>query len=411
MPSSPQTPARRRKSSAVSIDISFTSPSPQSNGYRSKRPSISSRRSSQYSIASPMTPRPVSSHDRNTDIGYSNDYGEAESANGLGNLADELAGLDEDEEGEAAEVFSQDQYDGAKDQWHDVILHQQSSFQTPLRENNGVSIPQKSQPTRELSLSPPKQKMRSRQHHRENSVYDGSDYGDDSDLEGIDGISPALDARMAAVESLARRGTEANGSDRDSVVHRVADALKDLGSQAGVENAASRLITAHTALTSHLSSQTRTLQTLCYPYLSPFAAHPDLDFVEEIMPLLSELLLTLPKPTTHPLSSIHNLHASTTELTSILTYLSDTLHMTRQTTSLAARRLRTARETVIEIRKEAEAREEGERWIEKGDWDTRLASRDCARICGDVVGGFEEVCNGWRERLLSGSGVVGLAAA
>lgn len=354
-----------------------------------------------------MTPRPMSSHDRNRDFGYSNGYSTqgTESLNGFCNLADELAGFDEDEEDEAAEDVSGIQYDEAKDQWNG-----QPSFQNALKENNDISISLKPHSSRELSLSPPKQEMRSRHHHRENSAYDGSDYGDDSDLEGADGISPSLDARMAAIESLARRGTEANGSDRDSMIQRVVDALKDLGSQAGVENGASRLITAHTALTSHLSSQTRTLQALCHPYLSPFAAPPDRDCIEEILPLLSGLLLAVPTPTPYPLSSMHSLQASTAELTSILTYLSDTLHMTRQTSSLASRRLRTARETVIEMRKEAEAREEGERWIEQGNWDMRLASRDCASLVSDVIGGFEEVCNGWRERLVNGLGMEVAAA-
>jgi hypothetical protein len=404
MPSSPRTPVRRRKSSAVSIDISFTSPNPQSNGYHSKRPSISSRRSSVFSIAPPQTPRSNSSHDRNGHYDLSNGYSngqDVESSNGLGNLADELAeAFDEDEEGEAVDDVSEFQYEAAEN-----ARDGHPSFQTTLKENKGISISQKPRSARELSLSPPKQKMRSRHHHRANSVYDGSDYGDHSDLQGVDGISPSLDARMAAVESLARRGAEANGSDGDNVVQRVADALKDLGSQAGVENGASRLITAHTALTSHLSSQTRALQALCHPFLSPFAAPADPEFIEEILPLLSELLLTLPTPAPHPLSSMHSLHASTAELTSILTFLSDTLHMTHQTTSLASRRSRTARETVIEMRKEAEAREEGIRWIEKGEWETRLARRDCAGICVEIVGGFEEVCNGWRERLVGGLGV------
>ena len=57
---------------------------------------------------------------------------------------------------------------------------------------------------------------------------------------------------------------------------------------------------------------------------------------------------------------------------------------------------------VGEMRREAEAREEGVRWIAKGRWDERLKGRECARLCGEVVGGFEEVCDGWRERLAAG---------
>ena len=79
--------------------------------------------------------------------------------------------------------------------------------------------------------------------------------------------------------------------------------------------------------------------------------------------------------------------------------------MTRQTTSLASRRLRATREMVGEMRKEADMREEGEMWVEKGGWEERLKRRECARICGDVVEGFEEVCQGWRARLVGGVGV------
>lgn len=59
------------------------------------------------------------------------------------------------------------------------------------------------------------------------------------------------------------------------------------------------------------------------------------------------------------------------------------------------------------LRREAEAREESIRWIEKERWGDRLARRECAQICSDVVGGFEEVCRGWRERLFA-DGVAGM---
>jgi hypothetical protein len=84
-----------------------------------------------------------------------------------------------------------------------------------------------------------------------------------------------------------------------------------------------------------------------------------------------------------------------------LNYLSDTLHMSRQTTTTATRRLRAARETVAELRRDEELREEGERWLDKGGWGERLQKRECALVCGDVVGGFEKVCDDWRERLVS----------
>ncbi|MCJ1272486.1 hypothetical protein MMC21_000272 [Puttea exsequens] len=405
MPSSPRTPVKRRKSSASSINFAVTSPSPQSNGNSVRRPSVGSRRSSTFSVQSPTTPRLIPSHDGTGSFSQLNGYGnvpDAEESNGLGNLADELAeAFDEEAEDEVI---------------HDVVgsppsqrtSRQAQAFQTALKENKPILRERLS--TRELSLSPSKQEYHSRNYQRHDSHYDGSDYGDDSDLEGVDGLTQSLTARMASIEGLARLGTQSNGSDADGVVQRVADALKNLGSQAGIENGTSRLITTHTALTSHLTNQTRSLQTLCHPLLSPLSAPPEADTIDDMLPLLTELLFMLPTPARHPLTALHSLHASTTELTSILTYLSDTLHMTRQTTSLATRRLRTIKETVMDMRKEAEAMEESVRWIEKGEWEARLEARDCARVCGDVVNGFEEVCSGWRERLVGGLGVeVGVA--
>ncbi|KAF7540237.1 hypothetical protein G7Z17_g12243 [Cylindrodendrum hubeiense] len=67
----------------------------------------------------------------------------------------------------------------------------------------------------------------------------------------------------------------------------------------------------------------------------------------------------------------------------------------------ASRRLRSAKEIVAEMRREEELKEEGERWLTRGNWGERLEKRECAGVCGDVIGGFEEVCNGWRERLLA----------
>lgn len=38
-------------------------------------------------------------------------------------------------------------------------------------------------------------------------------------------------------------------------------------------------------------------------------------------------------------------------------------------------------------------------WIEEGKWGRRLESRECRRVCEGEIGGFEEVCEGWRRRL------------
>ena len=85
--------------------------------------------------------------------------------------------------------------------------------------------------------------------------------------------------------------------------------------------------------------------------------------------------------------------------------------MMRQTTALASRRLRAARELVVEMRRETEAKEKGIHWVEKGNWEGRLAGRECARVCGEVIGGFEEVCASWRKRLAGGMAGVEIGAA
>ena len=92
---------------------------------------------------------------------------------------------------------------------------------------------------------------------------------------------------------------------------------------------------------------------------------------------------------------------------SALSYLADSLHEARQAYQGAGRRLRSAREIVEELRREREAAEEGVRWLEKNQWPERLKARECARECKEVVGGFEEVCEGWRERIFSQGSVVG----
>ena len=43
----------------------------------------------------------------------------------------------------------------------------------------------------------------------------------------------------------------------------------------------------------------------------------------------------------------------------------------------------------------------GRAMFEKGDWNGKLERRECAKECQEVVGGFEEVCSGWRERLIA----------
>lgn len=127
----------------------------------------------------------------------------------------------------------------------------------------------------------------------------------------------------------------------------------------------------------------------------------DHEAVDDLIPMLISLSEDMPRPSTAAFDSLTALHTITSDLVQTLNYLSDTLHMSRQTTSTATRRLKTAKELVAEVRRDDELREEGEQWLSRGNWGERLQKRECAGVCGDVIGGFEEVCNGWRERLLA----------
>ncbi|KAI5458381.1 hypothetical protein BGZ63DRAFT_362263 [Mariannaea sp. PMI_226] len=373
MPASPQTPGHSRNSSAFD---SFAG-SPQD------------RRMSKSSIQDPSTPFRNSFNQG--DILDMSGLGGAgtDPGNGLGNLADELAdafsdsGEDIEYDDEGLEDVSGAPSDGFNAEASGL------GSRSPSGGNDNKARPG--------SLGVPSPR---RMHQRQNSDYDGSDYGSETDLESP-GMPVGLVAKLDAVESLARRGNGNYGGPADDAFNRVTDALRDLGSQSSVEASASRLITAHSALTTHVSHQTRQIHNLTFPLLSPLVPPPDEKTIDELIPLLLSLTESMPQPSTTAFNSLTALHTITSDLIQTLNYLSDTLQMSRQTTTMATRRLRSAKEIVAEMRREEELKEEGERWLTRGNWGERLEKRECAGVCGEVIGGFEEVCNGWRERLLA----------
>ncbi|KAK7749861.1 hypothetical protein SLS53_000442 [Cytospora paraplurivora] len=324
--------------------------------------------------------------------------------NGLGNLADELADAlsdGEDEYYEGAGVappgISVDTHGG------DDGSEQDEEGQEGIRDSGvDVASPDGGRKAKHMSLTLPPV-ANGRGHRRRASEYDGSEYGSESDLESP-GMPASLVLKMDAVESLARRGTENNGGSTDGVFRRVTDSLRDLSSQSTVESNATRLITAHTALTTHLNHQTRQLHNLTFPLLNPLAQPPDAETIDSLLPELTTLQDLMPRPSQAAFASIMGLQNLTNDLVQTLSYLSDTLHMSRQTTTTATRRLKSAKELVAELKRDEELREEGELWLTRGNWGERLEKRECASVCGDIVGGFEEVCDSWRARLAQAEG-------
>ncbi|KAK0635537.1 hypothetical protein B0T17DRAFT_47221 [Bombardia bombarda] len=396
--SSPRTP---RHSPHPSLDFQTTaSYSPQER-----------RHSKSSSLHDPATPLRNSFTPEALDMGVFSS-GNMGGSNGLGNLADELADAlseDDDDDDEYYEneagapgiSFDLDGSGAQEEQRKETIRDSGVDVESPTGRGGGLGA---TQPGRGSLSLPSPNGGRGGGHRRAPSDYDGSEYGSESDLESPGMMPPRLVEKIDEVESLARRGTENNGSATDGVFKRVTEGLRDLSPQSTVEGNASRLITAHSALTTHMNHQTRQLQSLTFPLLSPLVAPPDPDTIDTLLPMLISLTDYMPRPSTTALTSLASLHAITSDLVHTLNYLSDTLHMSRQTTTTAMRRLRSAKELVAEMKEEEELREEGERWIARGNWGERLERRECAGVCGDVVGGFEEVCNSWRERLLAQAG-------
>ena len=231
MSSSPCTPSRPRPSS--SIDASFTSASSQ--GYGNP---IRSRRSSLHSKPSPSYPRPKSSLDRNTDFLASNGPGSATiSVKGLGSLADELAeAWDDDGEEEGGSPDGLSYFQDVENEQADTSTGLSEQFH--FKEPSDLSVEAVSSPVSlsipNLPTSPPKSLTCTKQRPR-HSEHDGSDTGYDLEMPESKWISVSLEARMAVIEELARQGVQSNSSEIDTVVVRVANSLKNLSPQSGVE--------------------------------------------------------------------------------------------------------------------------------------------------------------------------------
>lgn len=154
--------------------------------------------------------------------------------NGVGNLADELA--------DAFSDFSEE--DETKDGIFDETTLSRATGEPQRIEGPGgtgvevnVNIFNKGEDFKDTKLVVPSPLPRG--HQRKGSEYDGSEYGSESDLDTA-GLPTNLIARIDAVESLVRRGTDSYGGPEDDVFKRVTESLRDLGSQSSVEGNASR---------------------------------------------------------------------------------------------------------------------------------------------------------------------------
>jgi len=307
-----------------------------------------------------------------------------ETANGLGSLADELAGAfgDDYEDDDEEDYDEEGQYgDGGEDE---EALNDGTAT-PPLHLPNGITSPSK----RSLPVRRPPSA----------SDYEGSDYGD---AVGIyieeSGISLGLEEKLEAIERLVMRHKallkeEDNSEDGGGVISRLMDGLQNLLPQSQLETASSRLTTAHSALSSNMWHQTRTLRELGFAINSTSLPPP------ETADLLLSLIDLIPRPTMQPLTELSTLSNLTLSLANQLSLMSDSLHMVRQSSIAANRKLRVAKEACADWRSEIEMVEKARRWIEDGDWDAKCERRDAAVVCRDVTCGFEDFCKGYEEKL------------
>lgn len=229
MTSSPGTPRHSRHPSSIDYTNSYNSASSSPQQERRQ-----SRSSLQEAPSTPLLNHRHSGLDINI---FSSGGVPANGGNGLGNLADELADAFSDGE---------DYDDGDYDPTGEVVpdtsadIDERGAPGTAGIRDSGVEVEspggQSRQRVKNTSLSLPSPNGR---RGKAGSEYDGSEYGSESDLDSP-GMPPSLVAKIDAVESLARRGTESNGGASDGTFKRVTEGLKDLSSQAGVEGGATR---------------------------------------------------------------------------------------------------------------------------------------------------------------------------
>lgn len=246
MPSPPRTPSRRRQSSEIDPVSTLATPqrkdiSPQAytaNPYQLS----SSRRTSLYSLPSPLTPGQTSSHDHRNSLETINGlYSTVDQVNGIGNLADELAeAWDEEDELELDDGGSPAQSEGPRSPHGEHTKSSESQFS----HRDSVSLDSKqssfSSAHWKRSLDSTRKKRSLQKHRRKHSPYGISDYSDESDFDDEMSISSSLETQMATIESLVRQGTESGCSETGGVIQRVADKLRDMSSQLSLEDSATR---------------------------------------------------------------------------------------------------------------------------------------------------------------------------
>ncbi|KAF3087120.1 hypothetical protein TWF102_010644 [Orbilia oligospora] len=401
-------------------------------------------------------------YDEHDSYGYDDDIGPASptmsahnaATNGLGSLADELAAAWSDEEGdemdgEDGDVPRSPTTPRSPTHRRHASISSVGSASSQRRRfarlSNDTASSMVSNGTSATSATNASKPMI--RHHRRMSSSATVEINGNHD-----GIPSSLEDKMEQIESEALRGLSMvkawsrrqragilkrrpgiNGmvdseeiEEDDDPICRLLEGLQNLSSQSGIETGTQRLITAHNSLSTHVQNQSRTLRDLSLQLNAPgttvttaaprLSTRPitisskgavaddededdDKEDDDDTTPLFANLLSTVPTPTIQPLQDLQNIHQLTVQLISHFAGLSDAIHMFKQQSNAASRKLRGAKEAIREYKLEVETVEQARRWIDEGDWDRRLDNREAAGVCREVLGGFEDVIRNMERRI------------
>lgn len=386
--SGPTSPIRRHAMSPIDTSPAH-SPSPYRTRLRRRTSSFSS-----YHDPSPTTPKSrhrfSNASQLSLDIGSPVDEdGATRSGRGLGNLADELDQLDDEDE-DYEEGPDVDAPDCEGDAGQEGAIGEEQS------RDSGIDV---------TYPDPTQNGAAAKQVRNFSKPFGGSkedrppgEADEHGNLDGEDRLSSDLEDLMNTIA----RMTSYTSTTEDPLIPRTIGQLQDLGNQTNLEAAAHRYTTSTNSLTSHLNSQAKALQTLAqslYPMFAGFAAPLDPEIAEEVVPLLDALKENIPQPDLVPVQKLQKLDRETTDIISTLSQLTDTLQMGKQITNSAARHLRSTQTMVVELRREHDKADLARHELAKTDWHQRLKDRWCGEQCKDIISGFEDHCNTLRSSL------------
>ena len=298
---------------------------------------------------------------------------------GLGNLADELDQMSEEEdEGDLEEEDSriEEQQSISTDQkQHEKP---QPSIVADGARDSGIDVSYK------VSSSIP--------------VCEAMKPPDETAEELEDRLSPDLEDLINTVVRLAA-STPASSSE-DPLIPRTIELLQDLGNQSSLEASTQRLTTSTNSMTSHLTAQSKAVQSLAASLYTPFGTtFLDTEALSETIPLVETLLQELPRPDTAPLHGLQRLNRDSTATLAALANLTDTLQIGKQHTNAASRHLRNTEAVVIDLRHARERAEAAQNELVASDAENRLRNRWCQTECRDILDGFARTCDSLREGL------------